>query len=490
MQLPRNIPPEQNWLDRIQPPWKAGAGWPRGREYTPDTESNTPVISQAQGGPSAMPADFISTWQGLRQGAETPQPGSQDQPQSVRIPYDSTPGATGGQTESVQLVDAISRLLSGRSGMSPESTREPGSSVPGQSGQPQFDPAVRSNQQAAPQGQPTGQQPQAFDNSGHRAMIQQAVNQTKPQNPYQPQPDPMVYLENYGRVRDRITKKLNESASIYDVANAMSAGASGGDFGATLNALRAAKIKEQMAAYEAERDYAKTALDTYNKSSRLAIGAKDPARVAEYKYFKSLPEDEQEEYLETMWAQQNIDLRDRVIQAPRGGGPGRTFKKGVPPEAEPGFREKVKGAEKTGEETAKRTFNMTGIGEIMDRAEAVLGGQQPPTGSYMGWVVDQAGRIVGYSPPGATEATELEAIGGALVAKMPRMEGPQSDYDRQNYIQMAGQIGDRTVPADQRRRALQVVRGLWAKYENAQQAPDAKPGGVMTLDEYLKSKGQ
>lgn len=115
----------------------------------------------------------------------------------------------------------------------------------------------------------------------------------------------------------------------------------------------------------------------------------------------------------------------------------------------------------------KRQFNMQGIGATIQEAENLLGGtgENAPTGSGLGNLVDKAGGFVGMSPRGAVPAAQLRAVSGALVSKMPRMEGPQSDKDVQLYKESAGQIGDATVPVEQRVKALEKVKGLWAKYE-------------------------
>ena len=45
------------------------------------------------------------------------------------------------------------------------------------------------------------------------------------------------------------------------------------------------------------------------------------------------------------------------------------------------------------------------------------------------------------------------------------MESPQSNFDVQNYITMAGKIGDRTMPVAERAAALKEVRRLQEKYK-------------------------
>lgn len=119
-----------------------------------------------------------------------------------------------------------------------------------------------------------------------------------------------------------------------------------------------------------------------------------------------------------------------------------------------------------GKMDAKRTFNMQGIGEIISEAERLLTDpSNQPTGSGAGALWDKAAGFVGVTPKGAKEAQELKAVGAALVSKMPRMEGPQSDKDVQLYRESAAEVGDPTVPVERRKAALGRVKQLWSKYE-------------------------
>lgn len=130
----------------------------------------------------------------------------------------------------------------------------------------------------------------------------------------------------------------------------------------------------------------------------------------------------------------------------------------------------------------KRQFNMQGIGATIQQAEDILSGVErdaggvtkavsEPTGSLVGRGVDIVLGTVGAATPGAVQAQRLRSVGGALVAKMPRMEGPQADKDVALYKEMAGQIGDATQPLSTRKAALDTVKQLWAKYERLN--PDA-----------------
>ena len=116
----------------------------------------------------------------------------------------------------------------------------------------------------------------------------------------------------------------------------------------------------------------------------------------------------------------------------------------------------------------KREFNMGGLNDALDEAESILTGQKTgktPTSSGIGSMVDSMAAWGGLTTSGAAEADRLKSIGGALVAKMPRMEGPQSDKDVMLYREMAGRVGDDTIPIRRRLDALQEVRKLYAKYD-------------------------
>ncbi|MEJ5127627.1 hypothetical protein WH367_16420 [Comamonas sp. MYb21] len=98
---------------------------------------------------------------------------------------------------------------------------------------------------------------------------------------------------------------------------------------------------------------------------------------------------------------------------------------------------------------------------ILDQARPLM---DTATGSYAGAAADQVARAFGVSTEGAQSAAQLKALQGALVSKMPKMSGPQSDKDVLLYREMAGQIGDPTIPVDQRKAAMKTVEDLNMKY--------------------------
>jgi hypothetical protein len=89
------------------------------------------------------------------------------------------------------------------------------------------------------------------------------------------------------------------------------------------------------------------------------------------------------------------------------------------------------------------------------------------TGSYAGAGVDQMARFFGSSTTGDTAAAQLKALEGSLVSKMPKMSGPQSDKDVALYKQMAGEIGDPTIPQSRKLAALQVIEQIQQRNSGA-----------------------
>lgn len=94
---------------------------------------------------------------------------------------------------------------------------------------------------------------------------------------------------------------------------------------------------------------------------------------------------------------------------------------------------------------------------LLDTSESLL---SKATSSYGGHMADRVLGSVGVSTQGSQAAAQLKALEGALIAKMPKMSGPQSDKDVEMYRQMAARIGDPTTPAGDRRAAIQVVREI------------------------------
>jgi len=109
-----------------------------------------------------------------------------------------------------------------------------------------------------------------------------------------------------------------------------------------------------------------------------------------------------------------------------------------------------------------QTKKVSQMREAADAARKLL--DAGPTGSGAGALTDNVLNFVGQPTSSGTAAQQLEALGGALMANVPRMEGPQSDADVRNYKLMAGNVGDRTLPVESRKAALRTVIELQDKY--------------------------
>jgi hypothetical protein len=123
---------------------------------------------------------------------------------------------------------------------------------------------------------------------------------------------------------------------------------------------------------------------------------------------------------------------------------------------------------------------------ILQEASAIL---SDATGSWMGAGADQVARAFGSSTKGAQAIAKLKVLEGNLMMSQPRMEGPQSDKDVMMYRQMAGRLGDPTVPIAEKRQALDEITKIHERYAGINQAQEtpappgvATPGGVIRFD--------
>lgn len=143
----------------------------------------------------------------------------------------------------------------------------------------------------------------------------------------------------------------------------------------------------------------------------------------------------------------------------------------------------------TAEATVKNQKNMGKLGELITQAREVL---PNATASGFGAKVDEANRFVGRSTEGSQAAAKLAAIGGNMLMMMPRMEGPQSDRDVENYKLMVGKIGDPTVPAAERSAAMDALEEIIARNngQTATKAPESKPANPTVVRTGRDSSGR
>lgn len=181
-----------------------------------------------------------------------------------------------------------------------------------------------------------------------------------------------------------------------------------------------------------------------------------------------------------------LNLDNRMVAASPFAPAGTSFNVGVSPSAQlsanvsmrgqiskapPGYRFMPDGSlqaiaggpadTRASKESVQKTQDARDVLSLLDEAEPLL---QRATSSYLGAARDQAGRVFGVGTEAGDAAAQLKVISGGLVSKQPKMTGPQSDKDVQLYREMAGQLGDSTLPVSTRVAAARTMRGLANKY--------------------------
>lgn len=126
-------------------------------------------------------------------------------------------------------------------------------------------------------------------------------------------------------------------------------------------------------------------------------------------------------------------------------------------------------------DASKKARGADTLVSYIDNAEAILKKGKAP-GSLVGAGVTAAKGAAGYSDESTQDNKQLKLISGWMVSNVPRMEGPQSNYDVENYKQMAAAVGDSTTPLGDRLAALKQLRSLQEKYKTIQ-------GGVYNPEE-------
>ncbi len=158
--------------------------------------------------------------------------------------------------------------------------------------------------------------------------------------------------------------------------------------------------------------------------------------------------------------------------------------------APPGYRWAADGQSLEAIPGGPVTAKTTEVQQKVSDAQSVLGLLEmaeplvtKATSSYGGVAVDQAARLVGASTSSGEAAAQLKAIEGSLISKMPKMSGPQSDKDVLLYRQMAGQIGDPTIPAANKQAAMKVIREINQRYLN-----QVQPQAVRSIKDLPKKQ--
>jgi hypothetical protein len=206
---------------------------------------------------------------------------------------------------------------------------------------------------------------------------------------------------------------------------------------------------------------------------------KEHADVARFKYFKSLPKEDQEMFLLTQRSPvlpsvETIagvpSLVDRTAKDPR---QAVTPLSSQDAEIAAIIRKALEESRAKGKGSAigeaeggieKKAYSARNVMEKLDLAEPLI---DAATGSIAGAGVDKLASAFGASLNGDKAIAQLKVLQADLMTSMPRMEGPQSDRDVQLYREAAGELGDPTVPRGRKLAAVQMIRALQQKYADA-----------------------
>lgn len=140
---------------------------------------------------------------------------------------------------------------------------------------------------------------------------------------------------------------------------------------------------------------------------------------------------------------------------------GRSATVGMPLQSEADKLRETKGVEGDATSNAARSKDVKTAEKflaIAQQAEQVL--KSGPTASGIGSAVDAGASLFGVTTKGAEAAQRLKALGGWLVANVPRMEGPQSNFDVANYQVMAADVSNDRLPVERRLAALDAIKKM------------------------------
>lgn len=139
------------------------------------------------------------------------------------------------------------------------------------------------------------------------------------------------------------------------------------------------------------------------------------------------------------------------------------------------------------EAAVKNQKNMGKLGELIQQARQVL---PDATASGIGAQRDSMARYFGQSTPNSQAAAKLSAIGGNMLMMMPRMEGPQSDKDVENYKLMVGKVGDPTIPTAERAAAMDALEEIISRNTGQAAPQQAQPPAAPKTNKTIQRTGK
>jgi len=195
-----------------------------------------------------------------------------------------------------------------------------------------------------------------------------------------------------------------------------------------------------------------------------------PAALQIYDRVAGMTPEERGLFFRTQRGQKTLDLGgEQVVLDPRGGiaeSYGKTLTPGERPETKGAQTREIENERlvaKLRETSSKKISDSKDVVETIAQVEKYL---ENASGSYLDTAQSFGKKLIGISDVETQANAALKVIAGKLVSNMPRMEGPQSDKDVQLYKDMAANIADTNIPANDKRIALEALKDLNAKYSN------------------------
>lgn len=225
-------------------------------------------------------------------------------------------------------------------------------------------------------------------------------------------------------------------------------------------------------------------IDAVNDYRRSFAGSEKPAALREWQEFNAMSPEDQRRYLQMKRSNQMFDRGGSQVVLDPTGGMVTEIDKTIAPEQQTDFKvDQTRQIEETKQDVARQGTTdkkISDAGDVVDLATQAEDYLADASGSYLDTAASFGKRVIGSSDAETQANAALKVISGKLVSNMPRMEGPQSDKDVQLYKDMAANIADPTVPAQDKRVALQALKDLNAKYADKQgggQTQNAPNGG-------------
>lgn len=232
-------------------------------------------------------------------------------------------------------------------------------------------------------------------------------------------------------------------------------------------------------------------------ASGYSAGASTPASVQEWNFYDKLQQQDPkkaEQFMNLKRAPLQIDTGGQKIIRTPAGSTGERYEVTPRPQDMPDFKGDQAAATAAGTARGaaegaleKKILQAPQVEQLLQQAEKLL--PKATSGGAATMVRDVAG-FFNHPTEGAEYDSQLDVVGAALTAGVPRMEGPQSNYDVALYQKAAGDLANSETPAPVRIAAIKTIRELNNKYANMapQQKPQANTTGQTTQKTIVKTQ--